>query len=390
MKTTTLDPSTLLKDTKRHRLVLEATLKPVTGDRFQPAGFPEIGHVIYKAPREGGKTQEICIVDSAASMANHLETVMHDSPQTLGLHSDLAGMPYVELYTDSGWPSAIKEGPHRLVLSTLSEGHRLASSIFVGEKAVLVEDGKVGVKNFGAELINKFGMLPLGKRMHPQPGDWWNIFNAIFHYDPNSLVHGILFPALGIKIPRLLTGHHEALGAGRVETSGVKFDKLQKTNSGQPIFTRDEETADEIRATFVIDLAQLRSFGRGENGLSDGQKEFLLRLALWKIGKLLSQPFRYRSGCDLELVKLIDKSIKAEPEAEKSAENAEKPTNEIDPTTLNLVNTAAIDKATFRKADDKSPAVTKVYWKSDELFKETKDTPEKDAAAAPVESPEDN
>lgn len=390
MKTTTLDPSKLLADTTRHRLVLEATLQPVTGDRFQPAGFPEIGHVIYKAPQKGGTTQEVCIVDSAASMANHLETVMHDSPHTLGLHGDLEGMPYVELYTDEGFPTVSKQGPHRLVLSTLSEGHRLASSMFVGKEAVLVEDGKVGTKNFGAELTKKFGMPDLGKRSHPQPGDWWNVFNAIFFYDPNSLVHGILFPALGIKIPRLLTAHHEAFGAGRVETSGVKFDKLQKTTSGQPIFTRDEETADEIRATFVIDLAQLRSFGRGTNGLSDSQKEFLLRLALWKIGKLLSQPFRYRSGCDLELVKLIDKSIKAETGAEKSAENAEKPTNEIDPAALNLVDAAAITKATFRKADDKSSVVTKVYWKAGDLYKEGKDAPEGEAVAVPVEGPEDN
>ena len=376
MKTTTLDPSKLLADTTRHRLVLEATLKPVTGDRFQPAGFPEIGHVIYKAPRSGGATQEVCIVDSAASMANHLETVMHDSPQTLGLHSELAGMPYVELYTDEGFPTVSKQGPHRLVLSTLSEGHRLASSMFVGKEAVLVEGDKAGIKNFGAELINKFGMPDLGKRSHPQPGDWWNVFNAIFFFDPNSLVHGILFPALGIKIPRLLTAHHEAFGAGRVETSGVKFDKLQKTTSGQPIFTRDEETADEIRATFVIDVAQLRSFGRGENGLSYGQKEFLLRLALWKIGKLLSQPFRYRSGCDLELVSLTE------------GRGDEK--SELNPSTLNLVDAAAIKNATFRKADDKSPAVTKVYWKAGDLYKEGKDAPEGEATAAPVESPEDN
>ncbi len=121
-----------------------------------------------------------------------------------------------------------------------------------------------------------------------------------------------------------------------METSGVKFDKLQKTNSGQPIFTRDEETADEIRATFVIDLAQLRSFGRGENGLSDGQKEFLLRLALWKIGKLLSQPFRYRSGCDLELVSLTEGRGD-----EKSG---------LNPTTLNLDPTEISRRMTRRTA----------------------------------------
>jgi hypothetical protein len=35
---------------------------------------------------------------------------------------------------------------------------------------------------------------------------------------------------------RLLTAHHEAFGAARVGSSGVKFDLLKKTKSGQPIF----------------------------------------------------------------------------------------------------------------------------------------------------------
>jgi CRISPR-associated protein Csb1 len=58
----------------KHCLTLKAILEPV-GDtkRFQPAGFPEIGHVIYKAPTEvEGTTEDVCIIDSAASMANHL------------------------------------------------------------------------------------------------------------------------------------------------------------------------------------------------------------------------------------------------------------------------------------------------------------------------------
>ncbi len=38
-------------------LVIKARLEPVgEQDRFQPAGFPEVGHVIYDAPR--GKDQK--------------------------------------------------------------------------------------------------------------------------------------------------------------------------------------------------------------------------------------------------------------------------------------------------------------------------------------------
>ena len=49
--------------------------------------------------------EKVCIVDSAASMANHLEAVSLASAQTLELHPDLEGMPYVECYTDDGWPT---------------------------------------------------------------------------------------------------------------------------------------------------------------------------------------------------------------------------------------------------------------------------------------------
>ena len=77
-------------------LIIKATLKPVGDlDRFQPAGFPEIGHVIYDAPRENGGTEKVCIVDSPASMANHLEAVCMDG-QGESLHQDLLGLRIVE------------------------------------------------------------------------------------------------------------------------------------------------------------------------------------------------------------------------------------------------------------------------------------------------------
>ena len=277
-----LNPATLLSSSDQ-RLTLQATLQPVGNiERFQPAGFPEIGHVIYDAPRavmetkkeedgteteihakdENGDpkwtTDKVCIVDSAASMANHLETVCLAGPFGAGLADELKGLPYVECVTDGDKP-----GAHRLVVTTFSEGHRLASSLFTDEKnSRLLKGGKRSNENLGTNLLNEFGLVDLGKRSHPLPQDWWNVFKTIFKYDPNSLVHGIFFPAMGIRIPRLLTAHLEAFGAARVASAGVKFDKLLMTTSGQPIFAVDEETAHEIRATFVIDLALLRSFGR--------------------------------------------------------------------------------------------------------------------------------
>ena len=163
-----LDPSALLNGPDL-RLTLHASLKPASGlDRFQPAGFPEIGHVIYDAPRRAvqaglhetvapdNRVQKVCIVDSAASMANHLESVCLASEHSLELASELAGMPYVECRTDDGWPNvpADGKGPKQLVVTTLSEAHRLASTYFLDGK--VVEHGKPGERKFGDVLREEF------------------------------------------------------------------------------------------------------------------------------------------------------------------------------------------------------------------------------------------
>jgi CRISPR-associated protein Csb1 len=362
---TTLNPAALLADVNRHRITLQATLVPLFGDRFQPAGFPEIGHVIYRAPRQDRTTEDVCIVDSAASMANHLESVCNANPFVLELHEDLAALPHVQCWTGDGE----RKEPTRLVVTSLSEGHRLASSYFVDEKAKLVVDGKASEESFISRLLAEFGMQNLGTRTHPLPGDWWHVFKMIFRYDPNSLVHGILFPSLGIKIPRMLTAHHEAFGAARVGSSGVKFDKLGKTTSGQPIFAVDEETAREIRATFVLDLSLVRSFGRDDkDGLKERQKVFLLELAFWKIRQLLLAPFRFRSNCDLRLDVLSwiggDLSNPKEPK-DRHIELSDLSTD--------------IAKAMTEAFAEKSERVTKVYWPSEELFRPGRDIEEKPA-----------
>jgi len=351
-----LDPAKLLASTA-HRLTLHARLTPTAErDRFQPAGFPEVGHVIYDSPRGDGSTRKVCIVDSVASMANHLETVCHQSHFGLDLHPDLNGLPHVQCVTDDD-----KGGRTRLVVTTLSEGHRLASSLFTDAKSKIEAPEAIKGKNLNEVLLHdEFKLENLGKRTHPLPADWWNVFRAVFKFDPNSLVHGILFPAMGIKIPRALTAQLDAFGAARVASSGVKFDKLLMTTSGQPIFAKDEETAQEIRATFVIDLALIRSFGRGTDGLTDPQKQFLVAFSLWKIAQLLQHPFRFRSGCDLEFVDLV---------IDGDSENPVKSLPKIDIKDY-------IKNAGF--AENHDHRITKVYWKKDEIFKVARDAKKTD------------
>jgi CRISPR-associated protein Csb1 len=235
------------------------------------------------------------------------------------------------------------------VVTSLTEGHRIASTYFLKGEYI---DSDVLTKQFQEILVDKFGIvLPESKKAHPPAEKWWNVFSTIFRYDPNALVHGVLFPQWQIKIPRVLTAHLEAFGAGRVDRSGVKFDRLGKTTSGQPIFAVDDAIAREIRATFVLDVALVHSFGRKNGnsvlGLSDKQKEFLVALALWKIKRMLERPFRFRSGCHLKCVSLKQGEDQVEIQ-------------------VNIKE--AIDAAGFEE-----PRITDVYWSREELYGEAEE-----------------
>lgn len=337
-------------------LIITARLKPVGDlDRFQPAGFPEVGHVIYDAPRtgkNGGAAKEkVCIVDSPASMANHLETVCVAGVGSMELHSNLTNLPHVVCQTDGEVD----------VVSTFTEGHRLASDYFL--------DATKNGRFFRDVLRDEFKIVEVkkDKTYFIPPATWWDIYTTIFKYDPNSLIHGVMFAKEQIKISRLLTAHVEAFGAARVGRSGVKFDRLGKTTSGQPIFSVDEETAEEIRATFVLDLAMLRSYGRGEDkGLNGKQKRLLLDLSLWKIKQLLARPFRYRTqcflGCESIALSTEMESLDSPLAQSDDSENAFSPV-------LPMIDI----EASIKDCGFSEQPVTNVYYPADKLFKPGKD-----------------
>lgn len=361
-----LTPSGVLE--KREPLVLFAFFEPVAGlDRFQPAGFPEVGHVIYKAPRSNNTVENVCIVDSAASMANHMEALCMRGAHDFDLVDELQGMPYLRCVTGDLENGRLRPEEREVVVTSLTEGHRIASTYFLagrtldGDGNPAAAPGSTKAKKgrgkatsnasgkFEDKLVEEFGIvLPGSSRAHPPADKWWNVFKAIFRYDPNALVHGVLFPQWQIKITRVLTAHLEAFGASRVDRSGVKFDRLGKTTSGQPIFPVDDATACEIRATFILDTALVRSFGRtnGEDtlGLTQPQKEFLFALALWKIQRLHEIPFRFRSGCHLKCTRLTDG-------------NGQEVQIEVNVR-------SAISAAEFQH-----PQVTDIFWPKEELYR---------------------
>lgn len=345
-------------------LVIKAQLKPVGDtDRFQPAGFPEVGHVIYDAPRGNQTKQKVCIVDSPASMANHLETVCLAAAGSLDLHDDLANLPYVLCETDGNAEANARVS----VCSTFTEGHRLASDYFL--------DSTNGEgTSFRQALRNEFKIIEVkkDKTYFIPPETWWSIFRTVFKYDPNSLVHGVMFAKEQIKISRLLTAHLEAFGANRVGRSGVKFDRLQKTTSGQPIFSVDEETAEAIQATFIIDLGLLRSYGRGDKGLSGAQKQLLLDLALWKVKQLLARPFRYRTQCFLGCTEIsIETEAKTVERCQPKAESGDESPCLLSELPQLLKSVAIADSIANAGFSGTQP--TRVYYPATDLFKAGKD-----------------
>lgn len=296
-----------------------------------------------------------------------------DGP-TCGLHADLSGLPYVRCITDGKREEPSEEDLFdNVVCTSLTEGHRLASDYFLDGlmNREWVPEEKRGKKEkqetipahwdgraFREILRAEFSIIEVAKdkTYFIPPRTWWSIYQTVFKYDPNSLIHGIMFAREQIKISRFLTGHLEAFGASRVGRSGVKFDRLGKTTSGQPIFAVDEETAGEVRATFILDLALLRSYGRDNRGLSAEQKNLLLDMALWKVGRLLGQPFRFRTGCFLIKDKV---TISTESQNELAIE-------------LPVINMqSAIEACKFKKE-----CVTDVYYPSDKLYKSSADAGE--------------
>jgi CRISPR-associated protein Csb1 len=260
------------------RLLMEADLEPLQGDRFQPTGFPDLGAATYTRP-DG---TEMLIVESAQSMANRLEETIWDEAEA-DLVPTLQGLPYVRVdLPDGGSTSSILE-PHRLHSPYIRDG--------VGE------DGEP----FLASLKEAFG------DMEKEPIDVRRLAETVFEYDPNSVLHGVFFAsdelAAGrLSLKRLVSGFIEAENVQPAESGGVKKDPVDPTGGvggaeegfGHVPFHRTEYVAENITAYFNLDLSQLEAYG-----LPEPAEELLLGMALLKIRRFLDGGLRLRTACDL-------------------------------------------------------------------------------------------
>lgn len=267
----------------RPRLLMEAKLRPVQGERFQPTGFPDLGAATYATP-DG---TQMLLVESAQSMANHLEAVCWDKAAD-DLIAPCKGLPYVR--------SKVSDGQ---LTTSILEAHRLNSPYIMSTK-----------EDF-AEKLRKEAKIP-GKKEKQKAEDEdaeggegavniRNLARACFKYDPNSVLHGVFLEKLDgrARLPRLLSAYIEARGASPVESGGVKVDRISPSGDtalgyGNVPFHRREFVAAEMMAYFNLDLAQMRGYGLGKEA-----EDLLVLLALYKVRRFLEAGLRLRTACDL-------------------------------------------------------------------------------------------
>ncbi|MEW6730268.1 MAG: type I-U CRISPR-associated RAMP protein Csb1/Cas7u [Acidobacteriota bacterium] len=251
------------------RLLIEAELYPLQGDRFQPTGFPDLGAATYK--RADGTP--MLLIESAQSMANRLEAVCWDQARN-EIIAPLKGLPHVVVDLGNG-----------MITSSIQEAHRLNSPRIINDESL-----NKAIRDEVGDPENS--LLDLRKLAH-----------AIFKRDSSAVVHGIFLEKVAgrLRLQRLLSSFIEAEGVLPVTSGGVKLDHIAPSGDaaqgyGNVPFSRTEYTSRRIIAYFNLDLTTMRGYGLGGHA-----EQLLIALSLFKILKLLNSGLRLRTACDLEL-----------------------------------------------------------------------------------------
>ena len=258
------------------RLLIEARLKPLQGTRFQPTGFPNLGHAVYDSPDGRGRS---VLVESAQSMANRLETVCWNEVADDWV-TPLRGLPVVKVVDGNGKP----------LTNSLIEAHRLNSPYILEGKDKTVAD--LLKKRLAAMEIGRVDLRELAK--------------VLLEFDTNALLHGVFLAKKDLaggrlRLPRSLSAFVEAENVKVAASGGVKNDSVDPSGDtargfGNVPFARDEYVAEDITAYFNVDLRQIRAFG-----LETDVERLLMLLALFKIQKFLAEGLRLRTACDLDV-----------------------------------------------------------------------------------------
>ena len=283
-----LDP---LQDAKR--LLFKIPLEPLLGRRFQPTGFPSLG-----AARFQTSDGESLLVESAQSMANHLEMTVWDVAGK-DVKRELAGLSHVrvtrknEFFTD-----------------TILESHRINSPYLLtsSDRTFLDALLKMLRQELGEDTVDENkGLI-----------DRHGLARTLLKFDCGSLVHGCFLSndkvklnngdrqgvALAggrLRVARALSAFIEADDVRVAASGGVKNDHVNpsgdtKAGFGNVPFARDEYTADRITLYVNLDLVQIRGYGLG-----DAAERLLILLSLYKLRALTGEGMRLRTACDLRV-----------------------------------------------------------------------------------------
>ena len=261
------------------RLLIAATLRPTQGQRFQPTGFPNLGHARYPSPDGGG---EMVLVESAQSMANRLESVCWDEGADDWV-APLQGLSVVKVVDGDGKP----------LTNSVVEAHRLNSPYILEGKG-----------NSVLQLLkNRLADKGIGRV------DLRELAKTLLEFDANALIHGVFLAKKELaggrlRVPRSLSAFIEAEDANVAASGGVKNDSVDPSGDtakgfGNVPFARDEWVASKITAYFNLDLRQIRAFGLGRE-----PEQLLVAFALFKVRKFLAVGLRLRTACDLDLANL--------------------------------------------------------------------------------------
>ena len=255
------------------RLLFQIPLKPLQGSRFQPTGFPSLGAATFQT-----SDGESLLVESAQSMANHLEMTVWDAADQ-DVKEELKGLSHVRV-TRGG----------EFLTDTILESHRLNSPYLL--------EGKD--RTFLNALKADLAVLETG------PIDRRKLAEALLKYDINSLLHGVFLAKRELaggrlRVARVLTAFIEADGVRVAASGGVKNDHVNpsgdaKAGFGNVPFARDEYTAERITLYVNLDLAQIRGYGLG-----DSAERLLILLSMYKLRALTNEGMRLRTACDLRV-----------------------------------------------------------------------------------------
>lgn len=258
------------------RLLLEAQLRPLQGQRFQPTGFADLGAARYTLP-DG---TEMLLVESAQSVANWMELACWNETND-DLIPKLKGLPYIVVKDEKGGN----------LTNSILEAHRINSPYILGGKDRSVFDE---IKKDAAGM--EIGPIKLRE-----------LAKLVFKYDASAVLHGVFLARSELaggrlRMTRALSGFIEARNVRTADSGGVKNDRVDpsgdtKQGFGNVPFHRTEFVAEEIKAYFNLDLALLRGYGLGQNAT-----RLLTALSLFKIRRFLSTGLRLRTACDLQVV----------------------------------------------------------------------------------------